>query len=153
MTICGLTHSSSHALWPAVMWSTRLYSITISQYSTFQSLLHPSLTHICPLSRSVSRGRYGVTNQGEGSSRTTLQWWTRKDGCDDGGLFIETVWSEQGRRERWTGLTRRECGVKINGQHHKQWSQQWCVRSRPVEGLCALCTNTEELFASWDHPF
>lgn len=47
------------------------------------------------------------------------------------------------------GVTWRECGVKINEEGYKQRGQQWCVRSRSVQTLCALsaiCLLSEIIF-------
>lgn len=68
------------------------------------SLLHlphsrnQSSHHICPCQCAV--GALVVQCSQRGYNSSMPRQWTRKGDCDGHGLFIDGVWSEQGRRER-----------------------------------------------------
>lgn len=115
--ICGVTqihpHTSRHTYTgvpglqccgpPAFIslntwWSSTLLRSQQSPPSLNQT--KPVIPHLpsCPCQRDV--GAVVVQSSQEGSNSSMLHQWTRKGGCDGHGLFIDRVWSEQGRGER-----------------------------------------------------
>lgn len=76
----------------------------------------PVIPHLSSCPRQCAVGALVVQINQRGSNSSMLQEWMRKGDCDGHGLFIDGVWSEQGRGEKGGRGGRRLRGGNVVGK-------------------------------------